>query len=105
MRWSASALSAVELIAWLLFELVVTLNSRTTREEIDRHHEDISHGVSFQRRDDYGVQPRTLLKALRFAARLEQPLMNMPLCPDNVILAGFSGSFTPCPLQGSKHFG
>src|SRR6266850_8559368 len=30
-----------------------------------------------------------------------QPLINRPFCPDNAILAGFSGSLAPCPL--SKH--
>src|SRR4030042_2039784 len=28
-----------------------------------------------------------------------EPLINLPFCPDNAILAGFSGSFARCPLS------
>src|SRR4030065_798420 len=28
-----------------------------------------------------------------------QPLINLPFCPDNVIVGGFSGSFARCPLS------
>jgi hypothetical protein len=30
---------------------------------------------------------------------IAEPLINVTFCPDNAILAGFAGSFAPCPLS------
>jgi len=38
---------------------------------------------------------------VRTAKRCE-PLINLPICPDNVIIAGFSGSFARCRYQRSR---
>src|SRR4030042_594678 len=38
---------------------------------------------------------------------LVQPLINLPFCPDNTIIVGFSGSFARCPLSAisGHHYG
>jgi hypothetical protein len=37
--------------------------------------------------------------------KLANLLINMPVCHDNMILEGFSGSFAPCPLSAlSEHY-
>src|SRR4030042_5254381 len=36
-----------------------------------------------------------------------EPLINLPFCPNNAIMAGFSGSFARCPLSAISgcHYG
>jgi len=42
--------------------------------------------------------------AVRTAKRCEQFII-LPYCPDNVIIAGFSGSFARCLLSGILSYG